>query len=250
MSRAIAYESPRIESWRKGVVDTAASVAKRLPNWKARRGDLVINAAAISIAVYFAVSVGAAAALIPAPTPHYDNPNYDFSVDVPKQLLACVSDATNHGIDILLDLNLHCNRDYSNSPYVDIYGSYNVATNAVTAQMLARIYCGYEKAQRTVWLSGWTLGGRMAAGCRQYFKDGQITVTIATQRKTEPENPEAWINISASLTTTASRYKSDMRVFREIVQMVRIAPDGPRKTDRKACLSTRSAFEQPVRCHP
>ena len=95
--------------------------------------------------------------------------------------------------------------------------------------MLARVYCGYDKARRTVWLSGLILGGRPAAGCRQYFWGDRITVIVATQRKTEPENPEIWIDISASLTTTASRYNHDMRAFRKIVETVRIAPDGPQR---------------------
>jgi hypothetical protein len=180
-------------------------------------------------AIYFAVTVGAMAALVPAPSRHYESSEYEFSVEVPRGLLACVSDATDHGIDILLDRSLRCDRGYEDRPYVDIFASYNVATNAVTPQMLAQVHCGYEKAERTVWLSGWTLGGRHAFGCRQYFNDGRITVEIVTQRKTKPLDPEIWIDISASLTTTVFRYERDMRVFREIVRTVRIAPDGPLK---------------------
>lgn len=183
----------------------------------------------LGAATLSAASSLSCAAEIPLHSRHYKNEDYQFSVDIPDHLLACVSENTNHGVDILLDDRPGCGSVTDQRPYADVFASYNVATNAVTPQMLARVYCGYEKAQRTVWLGGRTLGGRMAAGCRQYFKDGQITVTIATQRKTEPENPEAWIDISASLTTTASRYKSDMRVFREIVRTVRIAPDGPQK---------------------
>ena len=184
-----------------------------------------------------AVSVFGAAALIafslpcaaeiPTHSQHYQNPDYQFSADVPDHLLGCVSENTDHGIDILLDHRPGCGSVTDQRPYADVFASYNVATNADTPQMLAQVHCGYEKAERTVWLSGWRLDGRDAVGCRQYFKDGRITVEIVTQRKTEPRNPEIWIDISASLTTTASRYDHDMRVFRQIVRTVRIAPDDP-----------------------
>ena len=184
---------------------------------------------AIASAVYFVTTAGVAAALIPAPSRHYESSEYEFSVEVPRGLHACVSDATDQGIDILLDHSLRCDRDYENEPFVDISASYNVAAKAITPKMLARVYCGYEKSDRTVQVTGWTLSGRVAAGCRQYFKDGRITVVIATQRKTAPRDLEAWIDISASLTTTAPRYDRDMRVFRKIVNTIRIAPDGPQK---------------------
>ncbi len=177
-------------------------------------------------AVLVGISLSCAAE-IPIRSQHYDNPKYQFSVDIPDHLLGCVSENTDHGIDILLDHRPGCGSVTDQRPYADVFASYNVATNAVTPQMLARVYCGYEKAGRTVWLSGWILGNRDAAGCRQYFKDGRITVEIVTQRTTEPRNPEIWIDISASLTTTASRYERDLRVFRQIVRTVRIAPDGP-----------------------
>ena len=43
------------------------------------------------------------------------------------------------------------------------------------------------------------------------------------------QDPEAWIEIGAYLSTTAARYDRDLRIFREIVPTVRIAPDGPLK---------------------
>ena len=103
------------------------------------------------------------------------------------------------------------------------------ASEVVTPRGLARVDCSYRPSQRTVWLSGWKLGGRDAAGCRQYFKDGRITEEITTIRKTEPNNPEIWIDVSAYLTTSSARYDRDMRVFRQIVRTIRIAPDGPLK---------------------
>jgi hypothetical protein len=168
-----------------------------------------------------------AQAEIPAPSKHYQNSDYEFSVDIPVHFLGCVSEDTNHGVAIFLDNREGCGGEHR--PYVGVFANYNVATDAVTPRSLARVYCGYEKAERTVELSGWTISGRDAAGCRQYFKDGRITVEIVTQRKTEPLDPEIWIDISASLTTTVFRYERDMRVFREIVRTVRIAPDGPQK---------------------
>lgn len=78
-----------------------------------------------------------------------------------------------------------------------------------------------------VWLSNPTLGGRMAAGCRLYYDDNKIEIKLMTLRRTDPQNPEAWILAGAYLSTTAARYDRDMREFRKIVEAVRIAPDGP-----------------------
>jgi len=169
------------------------------------------------------------AAEIPARSAHYSNPEYQFSVDIPDHLLGCVSENTDHGVDILLDHNPGCGRVTDQRPYVGVFANYNVATNAVTPRELARVYCNYDRSERTVWLSDWKLSGRDAAGCRQYFNDGQITLEITTLRRTEPHNPEIWIDVSAYLRTTASRYERDIREFRKIVQTIRIAPDGPQK---------------------
>jgi hypothetical protein len=188
-----------------------------------------VRAAGLFVAAVLATVALPCAAEIPTRSQHYSNPDYQFSADIPDHLLGCVSENTDHGVDILLDHQPGCGTVTDQRPYADVFASYNVATNAVTPQMLAQVHCGYEKAERTVWLSGWTLGGRHASGCRQYFNDGRITVEIVTQRKTEPLDPEIWIDISASLTTTVFRYERDMRVFREIVRTVRIAPDGPLK---------------------
>ena len=50
-----------------------------------------------------------------------------------------------------------------------------------------------------------------------------------TLRKTDAQDSEAWIEVGAFLSTTASRYKRDLLDFRNILQTVRIAPDGPQK---------------------
>ena len=144
-------------------------------------------------------------------------------------MLACVSDATDQGIDILLDHNLHCDSDYEDQPYVDVSANYNAAGEADTSTGLAKIFCEDKEARRIVWLKGWTLGGRAAAGCRQYFNNNLIRIQLIALRETDPRNPEVWIMISADLTTTTSRYRRDMHVFRDVVRAVRIGPDGPLK---------------------
>ncbi len=177
--------------------------------------------------IFLLVSTTSIKADIPTSSKHYQNADYDFSVDIPDNLLGCVSEDTNHGVSIFLDDRANCNDEHR--PYVGVFANYNVATNAVTPRKLAVVYCGYQEAERTMWLIGWTLGRRAAAGCLQYFKDGRITVEIVTQRKTEPGNSEIWIDISAYLSTTAARYDRDMPAFRQIVRTVQIAPDGPLK---------------------
>jgi hypothetical protein len=78
-------------------------------------------------------------------------------------------------------------------------------------------------------LQNWTLGGRAAAGCRLYLDRDGIELKLMTLRKTDPQASEAWIEVGAYLSTTASRYDHDIREFRKIVRTVRIAPDGPQK---------------------
>jgi hypothetical protein len=175
------------------------------------------------------INLSASANEIPATNQHYGNVDLQFSVDIPDHLLGCVSEDTNHGVEIFLDGRSGCDGGYELRPRAAVFAEYNVASDAVTPRGLARVDCGYQPSQRTVWLSGWKLGGRDAAGCRQYFKDGRITEEITTIRKTEPNNPEIWIDIAAYLSTTAARYDRDMRTFRQIVRTVRIAPDGPLK---------------------
>ena len=170
-----------------------------------------------------------AAAYVPAPNRHYSNVDYEFSVDIPDGLRGCLSEHTNHGVDILLDRRSTCDSDYDRRPYVDVSANYNAAVESDTAKGLARIYCRDRAARQVVWLKGWTLGGRKAAGCRQSFDGDRILVDLMTLRKTDPQNPEVWIEVGAALTTTTVRYKRDMRLFRRIVQTVRIAPDGPLK---------------------
>lgn len=174
-------------------------------------------------------TISGAANEIPFKGRHYSNVDLQFSVIIPDQLLGCVSEDTNHGVEIFLDGLPGCDGGYERRPRIDIFAEYNVATDEVTSAGLARLDCGNQQSQRTVWLSNRKLGGRDAAGCRQYFKDGRITEEITTIRKTEPNNPEIWIDISASLTTTTSRYDNDMRIFHEIAETIRIAPDGPLK---------------------
>jgi hypothetical protein len=78
-------------------------------------------------------------------------------------------------------------------------------------------------------LNGWMLGGRAASGCLQHLGREEIFIDLITLRKTDPDEPEIWIQITAQLTTTPSRYAQDMRTFRGIVRTIRIAPDGPLK---------------------
>lgn len=51
-------------------------------------------------------------------------------------------------------------------------------------------------------------------------------IDLMVLRKTDPRDPESWIEIGAFLSTTAARYARDMRAFRRIVRSVRIVPDG------------------------
>ena len=166
---------------------------------------------------------------IPMTMQVYQNSKYRFSVDIPDHLLGCLSENTDDGVAIPLDRHTDCNRVTDDPPFTTVYGSYNVATGAKTAAELARLYCRGPELTQVVWLTDWTLGGKPAAGCRLYTKGGGIEVMLMTLRKTDPRDPEAWIEIGAYLSTTGARYERDLREFRAIVRSVRIAPDGPQK---------------------
>jgi hypothetical protein len=159
---------------------------------------------------------------------HYENVDYQFSVDLPEGLPACVSEQTNHGVDIFLDRGVRCGDENDRVPYIDVSANYNVAYEARTPARLARIQCRHNRLLRIVWLNHVTLGGRKAAGCRRYFKDGRITVMILTLRWTEPWAAR-WIEVAANLETTAARYRNDMRIFRNVLKTLWIHPDGPQK---------------------
>jgi hypothetical protein len=92
---------------------------------------------------------------------------------------------------------------------------------------MAKLNCYGPEVRRTVLFNNWTLGGRPAGGCRLDLDRNEIEVKLMTLRKTDPQDPEAWIEVGAYLSTTTARYEHDMRVFRQIVRTVRIAPDGP-----------------------
>jgi hypothetical protein len=166
---------------------------------------------------------------IPASSQHYNNSKYQFSVEIPNYLLGCVSENTDDGVAIPLDNHTGCKSVTDHPPYATVYGSYNVATRVKTADELARLYCRGPEVWRTVSLRNWTLGGRTAAGCRLYVDRDGIEIKLMTLRKTDPQDSEAWIEVGAYLSTTASRYDRDLRVFRKIMQTIRIAPDRPRK---------------------
>ncbi len=166
---------------------------------------------------------------MPAPSRHYSNLDYEFSVEIPVGLLGCVTKETNNGVDILLDRHLSCDDDYRNRRFVDVSANYNTAGEASTPSELAKVYCRDDEAREIFRLKGWRLGGRSASGCRVYFNSGIIIIKLMTLRKTDPRNPEVWITVNAQLTTSSSRYAQDMRLFRKIVRTIRIAPDGPLK---------------------
>ena len=70
-------------------------------------------------------------------------------------------------------------------------------------------------------LKGWRLGGRGAAGCLTRFRRKRIRLDLFTLHE------HAAIVVGASLTTTAGRYRRDLRVFRRIVGAIRLAPEAP-----------------------
>jgi hypothetical protein len=164
---------------------------------------------------------------MPAPDPRlYINVDYQFSVELPRGYPACVSEHTNHGVEILLDAQARCEADHQDMPRILIFANYNVATEAETPARLAHFLCGYRVSRRIAWLRRATLGGRNAAGCRRYLDDGKLAVEIATLRKTD-QWAMHWIEVGAELETTADRYAGDMRVFRRVLKTVWIHPDGP-----------------------
>jgi hypothetical protein len=176
-----------------------------------------------------AVRVAPAGAQIPAFDPkHYENEKYQFSVDLPRGLPACVSEHTNHGVVIYLDRAVKCGDPDKGVAYIGIFANYN-SWEVRTLARLARIGCGpspFEPVPRRVeWVRGAMLGGRKATGCRQYFVDGGVAVSIITLRKTDGP-VSGWIEVAGYLKTTVQRHKDDMRIFGEVLRTVWIHPDG------------------------
>jgi hypothetical protein len=101
----------------------------------------------------------------------YINVDYQFSAELPRGYPACVSEHTNHGVEILLDRQAGW-KDDDGVPHIVLFANYNVATEAETPERLAHFECGYRTFQRIVWLRRVTFGRRKAAGCRRYM-DGK-----------------------------------------------------------------------------
>src|ERR1700687_4095598 len=132
--------------------------------------------------IAFAVGVVPARAQIPAFDPkHYENEKYQFSVDLLGGFPACVSEHTNHGVVIYLDRAVQCRDANDGVAYIGVFANYNTVEMRTLAR-LARIDCGappFDPApQRVEWVDGATLGGRKAAGCRQYFAGGGVLVSV------------------------------------------------------------------------
>lgn len=154
---------------------------------------------------------------------HYQNMDYGFSIEIPDHLSGCVSeDGANHGVAILLDPRSHCGDD-DRMPHINVYADYNMPGDADTPERLAQIDCPDPTAREVVFLKGWFLGSRKAAGCRKIFGRDKILVDLFTFRGARS------IIVGADMITTTARYDRDMGEFRRLVQSIRVAPDEPRK---------------------
>jgi hypothetical protein len=171
-------------------------------------------------------SVQATAADIPAPNPRvYDNVDSQFSVRLPRDLLACVSEETNRGVVILLDPQTKCNDSHEKSRAIFVYAGSNTAIEATTAKQLAAVECRWRRPRDITWLT-MPISSRKAAGCQRLLPDGRIDVMFVVLRKTEAW-PARWIEIGADLVTTPAHYGTDMRVFRRVLRGIWVHPDGP-----------------------
>lgn len=168
---------------------------------------------------------------IPVPDPkHYQNDDYQFSIDLPQGLPACMSQHTDHGVFIYLDRASKCPDQNNEVPYIGVFANYNT-DEARDLSELARIDCRPSRfppvPRRIKRLRDTILGGRNAISCRQYFPGGKVLLSIETLRKTG-QDVSVWIEIAAHLDTTVRRYKRDRRIFRQVLKTVWIHPDGPR----------------------
>jgi hypothetical protein len=159
---------------------------------------------------------------------HYRNVDYEFSVEIPRSLLACMVSppCPNHGLWTPLEPVSSCIDSHDGHRYIDVDAEYNTAFEATTPARLAAVECRWRGARYIVWLRGERISGRNAAGCRRDFPDGHVEVRLIVLRKTEPWRAR-WIQISADLVTTPARYRADMRVFRRVLRGIWVHPDGP-----------------------
>jgi hypothetical protein len=187
----------------------------------------LVRLAAVFALPALVISLRPAHGEVPTPDPRlYINVNYQFSVELPRGYPACVSEHTNHGVEILLNHQAGCENDDQRVSRIVVFANYNVATEAETPARLAHFECGYRVFRRIVWLRWVTLGGRKAAGCRRYLDGKKISVEISTLRKTDRWAMH-WIQVGAALETTADHYVRDMQIFRRVLKTVWIHPDGP-----------------------
>jgi hypothetical protein len=188
------------------------------------------NATTIILVVLSCIAVTDALA---SDTQRVRNQEYNFSVAFPANVTVCTATSGDqpHGFFVRLDANQrdchNLNKD-SGISVISINAYSNVTFESVPEEEIAGL-CQKDGAhEERGAMKGLSFVGGRSATCKIKQTDGSIDIYVVTQAGQWPGAHESqelstpYINYTASLHTVQSRIDKDIRVFRRVLESVRI----------------------------
>ncbi|MGO4408904.1 MULTISPECIES: hypothetical protein [unclassified Brevundimonas] len=174
--------------------------------------------------LYFLAAIFAATAA-PADDRERAQSEYGFVVRFPAGKAICDSRSGEHPQGWVMPLDGDC---AASTRRIIVLANYNAAFRASPR---AATNCSVEKF-RAAGRAGLALSfnGRPSATCLERRSNGTVLVTVATQAGQwplpQPDDPAAyrtpWINYYAYLETTRAKLDEDLKLFRSVIDSVRI----------------------------
>jgi hypothetical protein len=176
--------------------------------------------------------------------PHtYRNREFGIYLPIPRGTLACIppvyeGNGVDHGPQILLwpiDANF-CSK-YSGKRYMDVVGAAMVDDWKTLHSHLESL-CEYEvKHECSAAPGGLEINGLETEAGRLDRPDGSIEIIVVTAAGTPDPDYDPTVplfNYSLDLNTDAQHFKEDLKVFRTVLQTIRIAPPEIRRAGQAA----------------
>lgn len=165
----------------------------------------------------------------------YRNQEYGIVLPVPSGALLCAvpadANGAEHGAQLLLgtkDATL-C-RKWSGKRYMDIFASYNVSDDTKFLHDLLEYSCQSEvKKACSPAPTGLHIPGMKTEAGRLDRPDGSIEIIVVTQAgKPDPDGDPSVpsTNYAFNLNTDAQHLDEDLKIFRAMLNTVKIAPGG------------------------
>ncbi len=184
----------------------------------------------------------AVAALLNAPATKpeiYRNPEFGIVLPAPAGALLCTTpqDEHDHGPYMLLATadSKGCH-DIEHHRSVDVFASYNVSDETKKLHEFLRWECAHvAKGPCRPAPGGLRVPGLPSAAARVNRSDGWIDIIVVTQAGTpDPEfDPSVpFINYDLGLHTRPNYLGADLRVFRIVLQTIRLSPPPPASVGR------------------